>query len=131
MIYVDTSALLALVNEDDPDHDRAMQTWQRLIEEEQYLVCNNYVLVESIALIQRRIGLEAVSILHNDIIPFIEVEWLDEDLHNAIVKAVIKTNRRQVSLVDNASFDTMRRHNIKTAFAFDGHFPDQGFEVIP
>ncbi len=131
MIYVDTSALLALVNEDDPDHDRAMQTWQRLIEEEQNLVCNNYVLVESIALIQRRIGLEAVSILHNDIIPFIEVEWLDEELHNAIVKAVIKTNRRQISLVDNASFDTMRRHNVETVFAFDSHFPDQGFEVIP
>ncbi|MDL1909371.1 type II toxin-antitoxin system VapC family toxin [Chloroflexi bacterium CFX6] len=131
MIYVDTSALLALVNEDDPDHDRAMQTWQRLIEEEQNLVCNNYVLVESIALIQRRIGLEAVSILHNDIIPFIEVEWLDEELHNAIVKAVIKTNRRQISLVDNASFDTMRRHNVETVFAFDSHFPDQGFEIIP
>lgn len=131
MIYVDTSALLALVNEDDPDHDRAMQTWQRLIEEEEYLLCNNYVLVESIALIQRRIGLEAVSILHNDIIPFIEVEWLDEELHNAIVKAVIKTNRRQISLVDNASFDAMWRHNIETAFAFDSHFPDQGFEVIP
>ncbi len=131
MIYVDTSALLALVNEDDPDHNRAMQTWQRLIEEEQDLICNNYVLVESIALIQRRIGLEAVSILHNDIIPFIEVEWLDEELHNAIVKAVIKTNRRQISLVDNASFDTMRRHNVETAFAFDSHFPDQGFKVIP
>lgn len=131
MIYVDTSALLALVNGDDPDHERAMQTWQRLIEEEQDLICNNYVLVEGIALIQRRIGLEAVSILHNDIIPFIEVEWLDEELHNAIVKAVIKTNRRQISLVDNASFDTMRRHNVETAFAFDSHFSDQGFEVIP
>ncbi|MFZ5885719.1 MAG: type II toxin-antitoxin system VapC family toxin [Chloroflexota bacterium] len=131
MIYVDTSALLALVNEDDPAHDQAMRTWQRLIEEEEYLVCNNYVLVESIALIQRRIGLEAVSILHNDIIPFIEVEWLDEQIHNAIVKAVIKTNRRQISFVDNASFDTMRRHNIETAFAFDSHFSDQGFDVIP
>ncbi|MCK6538683.1 MAG: PIN domain-containing protein [Anaerolineales bacterium] len=131
MIYVDTSALLALVNGDDPDHERAMQTWQRLIEEEQDLICNNYVLVEGIALIQRRIGLEAVSILHNDIIPFIEVEWMDEELHNAIVKAVIKTNRRQISLVDNASFDTMRRHNVETAFAFDSHFSDQGFEVIP
>lgn len=131
MIYVDTSAFLALVNKSDLDHERAMQTWQRLIEEEQELICNNYVLVESIALIQRRIGIEAVSILHNNIIPFIEVEWLDEKLHNAVVKSVIKTNRRQGSLVDSASFDTMRRHNVETAFAFDSHFADQGFEVIP
>ena len=131
MIYVDTSAFLALVNLDDPNHDQAMQTWKHLIETEQKLVCNNYVLVESIALIQRRVGLGAVSILHNDILPFIEVDWLDEKLHNAIVKAVLKTNRRQLSLVDTSSFDTMQRYEVKTAFAFDSHFSERGFEVIP
>jgi len=131
MIYVDTSAFIALINADDPNHDQAMQTWKQLIEDEQKLVCNNYVLVESIALIQRRVGLGAVSILHNDILPFIEVDWLDETLHNAIVKAVLKNNRRQISLVDSSSFDTMRRYDINTAFAFDSHFPEQGFDVIP
>jgi len=131
MIYVDTSAFLALVHLDDPNHEQAMQTWKKLIEDEQQLISNNYVLVESIALIQRRLGLRAVSILHNDILPFVEIDWLVEELHNSIVKAVIKTNRRQISLVDSSSFDTMRRYEVQTAFAFDSHFPDQGFEVIP
>ena len=131
MIYVDTSAFLALVHADDPNHEQAMQIWKKLIEDEQQLLSNNYVLVESIALIQRRIGLRAVSILHNDILPFIEIDWLDEELHNAIVKAVLKTNRRQISLVDSSSFDTLRRYDVQTVFAFDSHFPDQGFEVIP
>ena len=131
MIYIDTSAFLALVHWDDPNHEQAMQTWKKLIEDEQQLISNNYVLIESIALIQRRVGLRAVSILHNDILPFVQIDWLDEELHNAIVKAVIKTNRRQISLVDSSGFDTMRRYEIKTAFAFDSHFPEQGFEVIP
>ena len=131
MIFVDTSAFLALVHLDDPNHDQAMQTWKKLIEDEQQLISNNYVLVESIALIQRRLGLRAVSILHNDILPFVEIDWLDEELHNAIVKTVLKNNRRQISLVDRSSFDTMRRYEVQTAFAFDSHFPDQGFEVIP
>jgi predicted nucleic acid-binding protein len=131
MIYVDTSAFLALINSADRRHDQAMQTWKNLIEEEQQLICNNYVLVESIALIEQRVGLSAVSILHNDILPFVKVDWLDETQHNAIVKAVLKTNRHQISLVDNSSFDTMRRYEVETAFAFDSHFPEQGFEVIP
>jgi uncharacterized protein len=131
MIYVDTSAFLALINSADRRHDQAMQTWKNLIEEEQQLICNNYVLVESIALIEQRVGLSAVSILHNDILPFVKVDWLDETQHNAIVKAVLKTNRRQISLVDNSSFDTMRRYEVEIAFAFDSHFPEQGFEVIP
>lgn len=131
MIYVDTSAFLALVHLDDPNHEQALQLWKKLIVDEQQLISNNYVLVESIALIQRRIGLRAVSILHNDILPFVEIDWLDEELHNAIVKTVLKNNRRQISLVDRSSFDTMRRYEVQTAFAFDSHFPDQGFEVIP
>jgi uncharacterized protein len=131
MIYVDTSAFLALINSANRRHDQAMQTWKNLIEEEQQLICNNYVLVESIALIEQRVGLSAVSILHNDILPFVKVDWLDETQHNAIVKAVLKTNRHQISLVDNSSFDTMRRYEVETAFAFDSHFPEQGFEVIP
>lgn len=131
MIYIDTSAFLALVHSDDPNHEQAMQTWKKLIEDEQQLISNNYVLMESIALIQRRVWLRAVSILHNDILPFIEIDWLDEELHNAIVKAVLKTNRRQISLVDSSSFDTMRRYELRTTFAFDSHGPEQGFEVIP
>lgn len=131
MIYIDTSAFLALVHSDDLNHDQAMQTWKKLIEDEQQLVTNNYVLVESIALIQRRVGLRAVSILHNDILPFVEIDWLNEELHNAIVQAVLKANRRQISLVDSSSFDTMRRYEVQIAFAFDSHFPDQGFDVIP
>ena len=131
MIYVDTSAFLALVHLDDPNHEQALQLWKKLIVDEQQLISNNYVLVESIALIQRRIGLRAVSILHNDILPFVEIDWLDEELHNAIIKTLLKNNRRQISFVDRSSFDTMRRYEVQTAFAFDSHFPDQGFEVIP
>jgi hypothetical protein len=128
---VDTSAFLAIVNVDDPYHDSAMQIWKSLIQNNEKLLCNNYVLVESIALIQRRVDMEAVSILHNDIIPFMEIEWLDESLHNAIVNLALTTNRRQVSLVDHSSFDTMRRHGISTVFSFDEHFREQGFTIVP
>jgi uncharacterized protein len=131
MIYVDTSAFLALINSDDPNHTIALRTWEQLIENEERLTCNNYVLVESIALIQRRVGLSAVAILHNDILPLIEVDWLNEELHNAVVKTVLKSNRRQISLVDGCSFDTMRRCGIKTAFSFDQHFAEHGFDIIP
>jgi predicted nucleic acid-binding protein len=131
MIYVDTSAFLAVVHASDDQHERAFEIWQNLIENNERLMCNNYVLVESIALVQHRVGMEALAILHNEIIPYMEVEWLDESLHNTIVNPALTTNRRQLSLVDLSSFDTMRRHKIKTAFTFDSHFGEQGFEVIP
>jgi predicted nucleic acid-binding protein len=131
MIYIDTSAFYAIVDSDDENHETALETWTQLIGANETLLCNNYVLVESIALIQRRVSMEAVSILHNDLIPFLEIEWLDESLHNAIVELTLASNRRQLSLVDQASFNTMRRRGISTAFTFDRHFQEQGFDVIP
>ena len=131
MIYVDTSAFLAVVHSSDDHHEQAFQTWQKLIEENERLMCNNYVLVESIALIQHRVGIEALAILHNEIIPYMEVEWLDESLHNAVVNIALNTKRRKLSLVDLSSFDTMRRYKINAAFTFDNHFREQGFDVIP
>jgi predicted nucleic acid-binding protein len=130
-IFVDTSAFLAIVNVTDPFHESAMQTWQDLIQNQRTLLCNNYVLLESIALIQRRVDLQAVSILHNDIIPFMEIEWIDETLHNAIINQALTSKRRQISLVDYSSFDTMRRQDVSLVFTFDNHFRQQGFTVIP
>jgi predicted nucleic acid-binding protein len=122
MIYVDTSAFFAILDADDENHETAMETWTQLIGANEKLMCNNYVLIESIALIQRRVDMEAVSILHNDIIPFLEIEWLE---------LTLASNRRQLSLVDHASFNTMRRHGISTVFTFDKHFQEQGFDIIP
>ena len=39
--------------------------------------------------------------------------------------------RRQLSLVDCASFDIMRRLGLRDVFAFDPHFAEQGFRCLP
>jgi len=50
--------------------------------------------------------------------------------YGAGVAALLTAGRRQLSLVDCVSFLTMRRLNLKMAFAFDRHFTEQGFEVL-
>ena len=105
-----------MVSSEDPNYDLAAETWKKLILQNEELLTNNYVLTESIALIQHRIGIEAISVLHNNIIPFMKVEWLDESMHNIVMGHVIAGNRRHVSMVDHSCFETMRRHNVRTAF---------------
>jgi predicted nucleic acid-binding protein len=131
MIYVDTSAFFALVNSDDQNHSVAEKTWTELLQNRETLICNNYILVESTALIQNRLGLEALKIWHEDIVPVLQVEWLDESLHNSIMQMVLSSDKRTISFIDRSSFDSMRRNNTSTAFTFDKHFRDQGFEIIP
>jgi len=130
-VFVDTSALFAVLDADDQNHEHAKQAWANLVTQEIELVCTNYVLVETFALAQNRLGMAAVRVLQEDVIPVLRVEWMDERAHSASITALLIAARRQLSLVDCVSFDTMRRLGIKTAFAFDRHFAEQGFECIP
>jgi predicted nucleic acid-binding protein len=103
----------------------------RLLESGERLVTHNYVLVETTALAQRRLGVEAVRVLRDDLLPVISLEWVDERLHDAALAATIAAGRRDVSLVDRVSFEIMRRNGIRKAFAFGEDYVREGFELAP
>lgn len=130
-VFVDTSALLAVLDADDINHRSAKETWKDLISRDELLVCTNYVLIETFALVQHRLGMSAVRTFQDDICPVLIVEWVDESTHRAGVTGVLTALRKNLSLVDCVSFDVMRRLGIKSAFVFDPHFKEQGFNCIP
>ena len=126
-VFVDTSGLIAMLDADEARHEEAAARWRQLVEGDEPLVATNYVLVETLALAQRRLGLDAVRLLVRDIVPLLDIDWVGEDAHAAAVAVLVAANRRSLSLVDCASFETMRRRGVTQAFAFDQHFVEQGF----
>jgi predicted nucleic acid-binding protein len=128
MIFVDTSAFMALLDRDDQQHAVAEHTWQKLLEDGNELVCNNYVLAEAYALIQSRYGMDILRAFHENAIPVLNIDWLSLEEHEAAVSMMLTANRRGLSLVDCASIETMRRLGVRTIFAFDPHFSELGFE---
>jgi uncharacterized protein len=129
-VFVDTSALLAVLDEDEDRHGTALRLWRDLLDQSEELVSSNYVLTETFALVQRRLGLDIVRAFQSRAVPALRVEWVDESLHAAAVTAVLTAGRRQLSLVDCVSFELMRRLGLMTAFAFDDDFADQGFTCL-
>ncbi len=130
-VFIDTSAMLPLLNAKDVDHAAAGEEWTSLIDGGETVVTTNYVLVEAFALVQNRLGMEAARDLYENICPMLHVEWVDPELHEAGMTALLVADRRQLSLTDCVSFQVMRRLGISRAFAFDAHFAEQGFESIP
>jgi predicted nucleic acid-binding protein len=129
--FVDTSALFALLDGDDENHERAARTWQSLSDRDEDLLTTNYVLVETFALFQNRLGLEAVRNLQEIFVPLFRVFWITEDVHAVAAAILLTAGKRRLSLVDCASFEAMRRSGVTRAFAFDRHFAEQGFERVP
>jgi len=130
-VFVDTSALYAVFDSDDINHSAAKEVWTELLREPATLLTTNYVLLETTALLQSRIGLPAVRSFHEDVVPLLQVDWVTMELHRAGVEAVLAAARRKLSLVDCVSFQTMRQFGVRTAFCFDAHFSEQGFTTKP
>ncbi len=127
-VFCDTSALFAVLDRDSEGHAEAAKSWQALVSGDIRLVTTNYIIVEMTALLQRRIGLEVVRRFQLDMLPVIDVEWMDQITHDRAMQTLLTANRRPLSLVDCALFDTMRRLGLVVAFTFDQHFAEQGFE---
>ncbi|MBI4860207.1 MAG: type II toxin-antitoxin system VapC family toxin [Candidatus Riflebacteria bacterium] len=130
-VFVDTSAFLALLDGDDVNHPAAVACFRDLRTEGSRLRTTNYVLVETTALIQARLGIAALRAFRESYQPLLDVTWMGETDHERAFAAILVVGRRRLSLVDCASFDCMRGLGLLRAFTFDRHFTEQGFERIP
>lgn len=128
-VFVDTSALYAVLDEDEPTHLRALATWRSLVPST-WLVTHSFVAIECIELVRRRLGPAAVADLTDGMLPVIDVIWVDAELNAIALEAARAAGWRQ-SLVDHASFVVMRRAGIDVAFTYDSDFERAGFRFMP
>ena len=129
-VFADTSGLLALLNAKDENHTRAERAFANLHTRHAALVSTSFVLVETYALLGRRLGLDAIRSFRADFAPLMDVVWVDEALHNAGLDLLLERRKRLLSLVDAVSFVTMRQKSLAEAFAFDPHFEQEGFSIV-
>jgi predicted nucleic acid-binding protein len=129
-VFVDTSFFLALLDEDDDMHGDAVVHWQRAAEERWPVLTSNYVVVESCAVLQRRVGVTAVRRLVRQVLDPVALQWVTREEHERAVAALLVADRRQLSVVDCTNFELMRRLEVRQCLAFDRHFAEQGFEVL-
>ena len=88
-VFVDTTALYAILDRDDGFHSQAKERWDRYLSQAVPLLVTNYIAVETCALVQRRLGLEALRAFLNDMMPALQLEWITLEDHLLAVAAVV------------------------------------------
>lgn len=130
MVFADTSALFALLARNDRMHPAARAAFEHLARHDARLVTSSYVLVETIALLQRRIGVAAVRDFHAKIAPLLEIIWVDGAWHARAMHRLLMSGARDLSLVDCMSFEIIEAKALTYAFAFDKHFRAEGIPIV-
>ena len=130
-VFIDTSALFALLVADQDEHGEVAAEFSRLLEAGVRLQTTSYVLVETIALLQRRSGLIAVRELDERIAPILDIHWITPDFHRQGMARLFRENRRRLSLVDCVSMELIESQGLRDVFGLDVHFAEAGYRLLP
>jgi uncharacterized protein len=131
-LIVDTSALYALVDRNDPNH-AAASTFLRSLTAQDALLLSNHVFDETMTLTKVRLGIHVTlqlgMRLRNSRI--IHSVVFDEGMEMAIWRAFSQYKDKAWSYTDCASLILAQARGIHEAFAFDHHFGQMGLVKVP
>ena len=128
-VFVDTSGFYAFLDRSDPFHPEARALFLRAEEAKWQLFTTSYVVHESWALIQARLGWDAVEDWLRTLLPMCEVIWVDESLHRLGAARARQARERRLSLTDCISFEAMAARGCERAIADDEHFRKLGYQL--
>lgn len=120
-IFVDTSAMVALVDQDDASHASMVEAYRQLVDEGYRMFTTNYVMAETFDLLMSGVG------------PAVARQWLryariavyhadEQDVRKARQETLRATSGRGLSLTDAVSLMAMKRLNVSDALAADPDF---------
>jgi len=128
-VFADTSGFYAALDDRDAFHAEARRLFERAEMERWRVVTTNYVVHETWALIQSRLGWNSVEEWLDILLPLCEVEFVDQALHEAGAARCQRDRLRELSLTDCVSFELMKQLGLAEAIARDKHFDREGIRL--
>ncbi len=135
-MFVDTSAWKAFYDEEDELHEKA-RGFMRVVSAKEVpvrlLVTSDYVMDETLTLVR-------FAHSHSKAVEFAKAAssskamrllFVGEEIFNEALGLFSEHKDKEWSFTDCVSFTLMRHLNLTTAFAFDPHFQQAGFQTLP
>ena len=131
-VFIDSGAWIALALTRDPLHGQAVDAWNHVIGAGGRLHTSVPVVLETFTFLDRNTSREVALTWRASLDNTRQLKILDctaSDVRNAWAYFE-RRDLHKLSAVDATSFVLMKRHGIKTAFAFDHHFASAGFQLL-
>ncbi len=129
-VLIDTSAFYALLSSSDLFHEDAKDAYQLLVNREHSLWTTSYTLVETLALVQRRLGSDVVVEFADWQKSSVETYWISQRIHDEALARFVQSGASGLSFVDCATAVASRELDAHV-FTFDRGFAQAGLPVVP
>lgn len=136
MIFLDTSAFLALVNEKDENHAEAIQFLDEIKTGKiriKKIITSDYIIDETLTRIRYSVGHKEAVEWGTDIFTSRVIEKIDigSEIFRSAWKMFCTYNDKKFSFTDCTSFALMTKRGIDKVFSFDVDFERIGFFLLP
>ena len=132
-LFVDTAGWVACADGADPAHVRCCAARDAALEAGQALVTTDFIVDETLTLIQFRLGLGAAEAWWQQVDRSARLRWerIDSDRFEKARHLFFQHRDKDFSFTDCTSFVVMREIRLTQAITTDRHFRQMGFQVVP
>ena len=135
-IFIDTTAFVALEDEDDKEHKAALDYREKIRQGEtpfRALYTSNYILNEVFTLLRLKLSHRTTLAFEENIkcSKILRILRVTLETENTAWKIFKKYSDKDFSFTDCTSFALMEQEAMSTAFTFDKHFQQYGFQTVP
>jgi uncharacterized protein len=133
VIFIDTGAIVARYRRSDDWHQSAIDGWAQLENSGRACYTINFVVAESLKLIDWCAGHSRALQCGREILSSSEIAVLRSGLSEELEALALmdKFSDQKLGFVDCVSMALMRRRRLTTIFGFDRHFQIAGFRLWP
>lgn len=128
-VFIDSSALIALWDQDDSNHPAAIEKSQELQKIKAAIFISNIVAGEVLTVLSMKLGIKLANEC-GQMLQKINTIFVEENLHRKAWESFQKRTSKNLSFFDYTSLAVIREFNMDKVFTFDRDFKKLGADRI-
>lgn len=128
-VFIDSSAIISLWDQDDSNHPAAIEKSQELQKIKAVIFISNIVVGEVLTVLSMKLGIKLANQC-GQMLQKLNTVFVDESLHQKAWENFQKRTSKNLSFFDYTSLAIIREFNMDKAFTFDRDFKKLGVDRI-
>jgi len=135
-VFLDSSAWLAVVDPDDPNHEKAREYFRLMLERGARAITNNIVIDQTLQTLRSKFGTDLsrrfLEIIDESTLSVnLRVDWISRRVRRSVIQQFLKSSKNELTLDHFYIYESLKRKKADFVFSFDPAVKHFKYPVIP